>query len=161
LAAAALLALAFWWRDMISAVLAVAGPLGSFVLTEYVAKPIINEPAAAGARMYPSGHTAGVAAVAVTALVLLYRKRGWVAAALFSPIAVGSIVLVGLAVLRRSFHYPTDVVGGAALAVTAVAGFTVVLSLIFEVQTHEQGEARPGNRGWPGAEPQQAPPPGA
>ncbi len=129
LSAAALLALAVIWRDWLVGLLALLAPLGSFFVTEYLAKPLINEPIRYGGRTFPSGHSAGVAAVATMALVLLYRRWGGSAVALFAPVAVASTVLVGLAVLRLDFHhYPTDVLGGIVLGATSAVASTFLLA---------------------------------
>jgi membrane-associated phospholipid phosphatase len=128
LGAVALLGLALIWRDAIVALVALLAPVASFVMTEYFAKPLINAPIPYGGRMYPSGHAAGVAAVAVTALLLLYGHWGAVAAVLFAPLAVAAVAVVGLGVLRLNFHhYPTDIVGGATLGAAVALTLTAVL----------------------------------
>ena len=78
---------------------------------------------------YPSGHAAGVAAVAVSALLLFYRRWGGVAAILLAPVAGAAVIGVTLGILAlRLHHYPTDALGGAmlgsalALALTATLG---------------------------------------
>ena len=53
---------------------------------EYIAKPLINAPIRYGGRTFPSGHTAGVAALGVTAIVIVYRRWGGMAALLLSPL---------------------------------------------------------------------------
>lgn len=131
LGALALLVLALIWRDLVIALGGPAAPLASFVITEYIAKPLINQPIPYGGRMYPSGHTAGVAAILTTALVLVYRRRGLLVAAILAPLAAAVVVVVGLALLRLDFHhYVTDIVGGALLgasvSLTSVAVITVL-----------------------------------
>ncbi len=129
LATAIVVAVAVLSRDWLSAVVATVAPVACFVLTEYVAKPLVNQPTPFGGRAYPSGHVAGVAAVALSALVLVYRRWGGLAAAAFAPVAVAAVVSVGLGVLGLGFHpYPTDVLGGVALGSTVVFTLTAVLS---------------------------------
>ena len=129
LAAAALFGLALLWRQWVAGLVSLLSPVACFVLIEYVAKPLINQPIPFGGRAYPSGHAAGVTAVALRALILLYRRWGALAAILFAPLGVAAIVSVGLGVLALEFHhYPTDVVGGAALAGAVVLTLTAVLT---------------------------------
>lgn len=128
LATAALLALALLWRDWVMGLTALLAPLAGFAVTEYFAKPLINEPAAVGARGYPSGHAAGVAAVAMIALVLSSRRWGSTGAILVAPLAVAAVLAVGLGVLALEFHsYPTDVAGGVALGGGLVLSLTAAL----------------------------------
>lgn len=127
MATAALLGLALLWRDWVAGLAALLAPLASFVVTEYLAKPLINEPLPFGGRAYPSGHGAGVAAVAVSALVLFYRRWGGLGAVLVAPLAVAAVLAVALGVLALEFHHPTDVLGGVALGGTAALWLAAVL----------------------------------
>lgn len=129
LGASAIVALAALWRDWVMAVVALLAPLGSFALTEFVAKPIINQPIPFGGRSYPSGHGAGVAAVVAAALIIVYGRWGGAAAALLAPFALTIVTAVGLGVLALDFHhYATDVVGGALLGATLALALTVMLT---------------------------------
>jgi len=125
--AIALVALA--WRDRIGAVVAVVGPGATFVVTEYLAKPVINMPNPVGARAFPSGHSGGTAAVALVAVIVVYRRWGGVAALVAAPVVAVPVLLVDIALLDLDYHYPTDVLGGVLLAALIVFGLTAVLSL--------------------------------
>jgi membrane-associated phospholipid phosphatase len=126
--AAFLLALlALVGRDRIAALVAVGGPGLTGGLTQYLLKPVVNVPD--GPRAFPSGHAGGITAVALVAVVLVYRRWGWLPALLVAPLAAAPALLVGAAVLRLNFHYPTDVLGGSLLAATIVLGLTAVLTL--------------------------------
>lgn len=128
LGALGVVTLALIWRDWIIALAAALSPIASFLSIEYVAKPLINDPVNIGGRMYPSGHTAGIAAVATTTIVLLYRRWGGSVAVVFSPLAATAVALVGLAVLRLELHhYPTDVLGGAVLGASVALALTALL----------------------------------
>ena len=130
LAAVALALFAVIWRDWVAAVVVVLAPMACFVITQYVAKPLINEPIPFGGRAFPSGHAAGVTAVALTAVLLLYRRWGGLVAILFAPLGIAAVLGVGSAVLTLRFHhYPTDVLGGAALGAAVVLTLAAVLSL--------------------------------
>jgi membrane-associated phospholipid phosphatase len=144
LATAALVALAALWRDWIGGLVALASPVACFVLTEYVAKPLINQPSAVTGRGFPSGHTAGVTAVALSALILVYRRRGGGVTAVCAPLAIAPVLAVGLGLLALRFHYPTDVAGGGALGGTVVFTLTVILSSPW---------LAPGERRQPGTSP--------
>ena len=130
LAAVALAVLAIIWRDWIAALVAVLAPITCFVITEYVAKPLINDPIPFGGRAFPSGHAAGVTAVALTAVLLLHRRWGVLVAVLFAPLGIAAVLGVGSAVLTLRFHhYPTDVLGGVGLGAAVVLTLAAVLSL--------------------------------
>lgn len=123
----ALVALA--WRDRIGALVAIGGPALTGALTEYVIKPLVNVPSPVGARAFPSGHAGGVAAVALVAVILVYRRWRWLATLLVAPFGAFAVLLVGEALLRLQFHYPTDVIGGVLLAAVVVLGMTTCLML--------------------------------
>lgn len=128
LATAALVGLALLWREWLAGLVCLLAPVACFAIIEYVAKPLINEPIPFGGRAYPSGHAAGVAAVGVSGIVLLYRRWGGLGAILFAPVACAAVMTVGYGVLALRFHhYPTDVMGGAALAATVVLTLTALL----------------------------------
>ena len=115
-------------RDGEGLVLCLVAPGMAVLLTDVVAKPIVGR-RLGGGLAYPSGHATGAAAVAVMALLLFSRWGGPRALVWFSPVALLLPVLMGLALVRFGWHYPTDVVGGTAmgaatvLAVAAAVGF--------------------------------------
>ncbi len=129
LATAALVGVALVWRQWVAALVCLLAPAVCFVAVEHVAKPLINAPVPFGGRSYPSGHAAGVAAVTISAIFLLYRRWGGLVAMLVAPLAAAPVIAVGLGVLALGFHhYPTDVIGGALLAGTVVATLGATLS---------------------------------
>jgi len=107
-----------------AALLAFVGPPAAGMLTEYGLKPLIGR-RSGDAFAFPSGHTTGAVAVA-TVIVLLLVPSGSLAGlprqarVLLGAFAAGlaSIVPIGLIVLR--YHYATDVLAGAAIAVAAI-----------------------------------------
>lgn len=111
-------------------VLAVLAPLLSAVLTEAVFKPafhrthyVLYDPGYS----YPSGHTAaaGTMLLVIAVLVppLVPRRVGLAVVA--GCLLLGVAVAAGL--VAAGYHYATDTVGGAALAVAVVLGLSVTL----------------------------------
>jgi membrane-associated phospholipid phosphatase len=83
--------------------------------------------------VYPSGHTTAVFALAATVTVLLLPPpRPAKAAALRVLLPVAACVLgviVAIAVIGLQWHYFTDTVAGAAVAVGTVCGLALLLDL--------------------------------
>ena len=79
---------------------------------------------------YPSGHVARVAATAGTVLLLAWptlRRRGALATALGSGLALGAVVIMCIARLAAGEHWPTDVLGGVLVGGAVVAAAVAVL----------------------------------
>ncbi|MEO5680001.1 MAG: phosphatase PAP2 family protein [Acidimicrobiales bacterium] len=117
------------WGDGAGGVLGLAAPGLTGALTEYVLKPLITPPSLGSGRAFPSGHAGGVTAIALVAVALVYRRWGWMAALAVAPLAVLPIVLVGHALVRLDYHFPTDVLGGVLLASLVVLGLQALLAL--------------------------------
>ncbi|GAA5114050.1 phosphatase PAP2 family protein [Haloechinothrix salitolerans] len=101
------------WRG---AMLAAAAPLLAVALNTWVLKPAFGR-LSDGHLAYPSGHTVSI--VTVSAVVVLLARPGvarWVVAVVGSVVSLG----VGVALVTLDFHYPTDVLGGIAFALTVV-----------------------------------------
>ncbi len=130
---AALAAAAWWWRGARGLAMAIVAPGAAMITTSLVLKPIVGR--TRGHQLsFPSGHTTAVAALAGTAVILVLgaptiapRMRRLVTAGLALL-----VLAVGVSLVGRGYHYPTDVVGAlgvilavvppAALAVDAFAG---------------------------------------
>lgn len=122
-----LLGLAWRRHDRGAMVLCLLGPAVALFLTDAIAKPLVGRrhgPSLA----YPSGHATGAAAVAVLALVLCHRWKGWRAFALAAPIALAFPVVMGVALVRLNWHYPSDVVGGTAIGAATVLALAAAVS---------------------------------
>jgi membrane-associated phospholipid phosphatase len=124
-AACALAAGCLALRARRAALLSLIGPPVAGTLAEYVLKPLIDR-RHDGGLAFPSGHTTGACAVAVVLALLLLpdgalsvRLPGPVRAALWCVTGIYGAG-VGLAVVVLRYHYATDAVGGAAVAVTIV-----------------------------------------
>ena len=76
---------------------------------------------------YPSGHTVQFVAIATGVLLVAATVRWRIVIGVLAALALAAVA-VGM--VGRGYHYPTDVVGGAAFAIAAVtAGWTVTTTL--------------------------------
>ena len=113
------------------AVLAAAGVPVAVGLDEALLKPLVHR-TYWGNLVYPSGHTTAVFTLAATVTVLLVLPRPAKAAALrvLIPVAACALgVVVAIAVIGLQWHYFTDTVAGAAVAVGTVCGLALLLDL--------------------------------
>jgi membrane-associated phospholipid phosphatase len=118
-------------RRVRAAILAAAGPPLAGVLTEYALKPLIGR-RSGNLFAFPSGHTTGAVAVAVTITLFLLPTGAlaglprWPRLLLAGLAAVlASLLPLGLIVLH--YHYATDVLAGAAVAVTVILTLALLL----------------------------------
>jgi membrane-associated phospholipid phosphatase len=118
------------WRG---AVLSVLGVAVAVVLTEYILKPLIGRHIG-HALAFPSGHTTGAFAVAVTAALLLLQGRGFrdPARIALAVISIGLAAGVAAAVVGLGHHYATDTVGGFCVALGAVLGVAVLIDFVVD-----------------------------
>ncbi|MDQ2825837.1 MAG: phosphatase PAP2 family protein, partial [Actinomycetota bacterium] len=130
LAAAAIVlvlaAVAWSRRDGRAVAVCLLGPALAVVMTDQILKPLVDRHYGAGLA-YPSGHATGAAAVATLAVVLFHRWRGWRAAAWLTPLAFALPAVMGVALVRLAFHYPSDVVGGTAMGVATLVSVALLL----------------------------------
>ncbi len=103
--------LAFLW-DRRRVITCLVAPVAAIVITEYIAKPVVGR-MYGGSLSYPSGHMTSVAAV-VAVFILAVPPR-WRRSAAVLGVAVDLLVAVTLILLR--WHYLTDVLAGAAVAI--------------------------------------------
>jgi undecaprenyl-diphosphatase len=114
-------AVAFWLGRRRLAVVALLGP-GLTGAATTLLKPVIDRTVADGELAFPSGHTAGAAAlglVAALATIGLLRPRPAGALALLAASVVPAMI-AGTGMVLLGAHYPTDVLGGYAAAVAVV-----------------------------------------
>ncbi|HUK69425.1 MAG TPA: phosphatase PAP2 family protein [Streptosporangiaceae bacterium] len=116
------------------AVLVVVAIPAAEVLTERV-KPLFGR-TLLGDLSFPSGHTTGVFAVAVTFTVLLADPpRPRLPAGLRVLLALAALVVacaVAAALVGLNDHYATDTVGGAAVATAVVLATTLILDRVIK-----------------------------
>jgi membrane-associated phospholipid phosphatase len=114
------------------AVLAAASVPVAVGLDEALLKPLVHR-TYWGNVVYPSGHTTAVFTLAATVTVLLLLpQRPAKAGALrvLIPVAACALgVVVAVAVIGLQWHYFTDTVAGAAVAIGTVCGLALLLDL--------------------------------
>lgn len=94
-------------------------------VTEYVLKPRVHRSVHADALLFPSGHTTGAFALALTVTVLLLPHRGTsplpaIARLAAAAVALAAAGVVAVAVVALGWHYVTDAIGGAVTAAVVV-----------------------------------------
>jgi membrane-associated phospholipid phosphatase len=108
---------------------AIAVPLAGG-LTDYVLKPLVDR-TNYGSLTYPSGHTSAVAAMAVAGVVLLTGpgRPALPAAArwLLSAALLALIPWVAVGLVIAHFHFFSDTIGGAGVAIAVVLGTALAL----------------------------------
>ena len=124
------------WR---AAALCVLGPSVAIVLTEYILKPLVGRHIGY-ALSFPSGHTTGAFAIAVTATVLVVEWRGLRNALRVALIALAIVLAAGVAaaVVGLGYHYATDAVGGFCVALGAVLGVAVLIDVLVDRTRRDQ-----------------------
>ena len=112
-----------------------AAPAAGFV-TEYVLKPAVHREQHVNALLFPSGHTTGAFALALTVVVVLLPHEGTrlLPALARIVVGVGALAVAGLvavAVVALGWHYVTDAVGGVVTAVVVVLGLAAFFDLVW------------------------------
>jgi membrane-associated phospholipid phosphatase len=114
-------AAAWWWRGGRGLAFALLAPTAAMVTTSLVLKPMVQR-TRDGSLAFPSGHTTAVASIAANVAILVLgtpalavRTRRLAAAALALLVVVVGVCLVG-----RGYHYPTDVLGALGVVVALV-----------------------------------------
>jgi undecaprenyl-diphosphatase len=118
---ALLAAAAWWWRGGRGLALVVLAPGAAMVTTSLVLKPMVQR-TRDGSLAFPSGHTTAVAAIAATAAILVLGTPA-LAARVRRLAAAGLallVVVVGICLVGRGYHYPTDVLGALGVVVAVV-----------------------------------------
>jgi undecaprenyl-diphosphatase len=115
------------------AVLAVAGPGLTGLVTTF-GKPVVDRTIGRDDTLaFPSGHTGGATSLALVCALLLAAGLGLRAWGTLLLAAAGAVVVggaVGTGMVVTGAHYPTDVVGGFCTAVAAVLGTALALDAV-------------------------------
>jgi membrane-associated phospholipid phosphatase len=121
-----------------AALLAALSPPLAGALTEWVIKPLVGR-TFAGGLAFPSGHTTGIFTVAfVIVVVVSERKPPKLPRALGVVLAVGALglaVSVAAALVAARYHYATDTVGGAGVALAVVLSVSVAVDAVSDART--------------------------
>ncbi len=112
------------------ALLAAAGPAAAAILSEYVLKPLIGRHIRESLS-FPSGHTTGVVALAIVVAVAMLGPQHppwplparWVICA----VALAGAGAVATALVGAGYHYATDILGGACVAVAVVLSAAMLI----------------------------------
>jgi membrane-associated phospholipid phosphatase len=115
-------------RRPFHALLALAAP-ATVGATTTLLKPMVGR-TRQGYLAFPSGHAAGITALAVVAALLLISMAG---AKLALAVSVATVMVllagaaIGLALVAQDWHYATDAVGGFCTAIALVAALAFLL----------------------------------
>jgi membrane-associated phospholipid phosphatase len=136
-------------RRLNGAILALAAVFVATRIDDWLLKPLFHR-TYLGALVYPSGHTSSVVAITATYALLFVippqqaRTRALRLAGLAVLLAITVITVLGVIGLR--WHYFTDTIGGAAVAI----GTVCALALALDWAGARLSPARAGGRGSPG-----------
>jgi undecaprenyl-diphosphatase len=128
-----------WWRRHRAALLAALAPVVAGAVTEWILKPLIDRNLFDGENYgwsMPSGHSTGAFSVAFVIVVALVGgqvprvSRSAGLAVSFVAVALAAAAAVGL--VASGYHYATDTVGGACVALVVVLGLAFVLDVVAE-----------------------------
>jgi membrane-associated phospholipid phosphatase len=118
------------FRRINGAVLALLAVPVSDGLDDAILKPLIGR-TDLGQLTYPSGHTTAVFAMTTTVAILLLvppqQSRTRTLRVLLVLAALGIALIVAAAVIALEWHYFTDTIGGAAVAIAVVTTLAIII----------------------------------
>ncbi|HXS63321.1 MAG TPA: phosphatase PAP2 family protein [Streptosporangiaceae bacterium] len=121
------------FRRINGAVLALLAVPVSDGLDDAVLKPLFGR-TDLGQLTYPSGHTTAVFAMTTTVAILLLvppqQSRTRMLRVLLVLGAVAVSVIVAVAVIALEWHYFTDTIGGATVAIGTVSALAILIDLL-------------------------------
>ena len=123
----------------------VAAPLAG-ATTELVLKPAVHRASHVDALMFPSGHTTGAFALALTVVVLVLPREDTTLLPAFGRLllavaALAAAAVVAVSVVVLGWHYVTDTIGGAATAVVVVVAAAAAVDAAAAVMSWKKGAA--------------------
>ncbi len=113
------------------AALAITGPVLTGLAT-IVLKPVIGR-TRSGEFAFPSGHAAGLSALAVVLALIVISFAGarvYRVAVLAAAAALLAGTVIGFSVATRGGHYATDTVGSFCLAIVVVVGIALLIDAL-------------------------------
>jgi membrane-associated phospholipid phosphatase len=118
------------FRRINGAVLALLAVPVSDGLDDAILKPLVGR-TDLGLLTYPSGHTTAVFAMTTTVAILLLvppqQARTRTLRVLLVLAALGVALIVAAAVIALEWHYFTDTIGGAAVAIAVVTTLAIII----------------------------------
>ncbi len=136
-ACVALAVVCLWLRRPWLAALAASGPVLTGLAT-IVLKPVIGR-TRSGDFAFPSGHAAGLSAIAVVLAVIVISFAGarvYRVAVLAAAGALLAGTVIGFAVATRGGHYATDTIGSFCLAIVVVVGIALLIDVLRARRAH-------------------------
>lgn len=130
------------------AVVAIAGPGVTGVLTT-VMKPALGR-TLEGVPAFPSGHTAGITAIALVVALLvtgLFRRPSVTVTILAGVGVVLAATTVATGLVIERFHYPTDTLGGFCVAVVVVLGLALLVERVRPIARRRTAAVHDGRAG--------------
>lgn len=139
--AAVVALICLWLHRPRAALLAVLGPGITGLVTTF-GKPLIGR-TLRGEYAFPSGHTGGATATALVLAILAVAvlrpdPRRWLALVLAAGAATAGAF--GVLVVAANWHYATDAIGGACVAVAAVLGSALVIDAVADGRARREGD---------------------
>jgi membrane-associated phospholipid phosphatase len=129
IALAASFALGFFRRAFLRVVLYAALGAAALLISEQVAKPLVQRTLDT-ALTFPSGHVTAVSATALAMWLALHPLLETRARTLTLVLGVSWTLLMSLAVIGAQWHTPVDVIGSILLSVGVVSGGAALLEPI-------------------------------
>ena len=138
-------------RRLNGAILALAAVFAATRIDDWLLKPLFHR-TYLGALVYPSGHTSSMVAITATyaLLFVIPPQQAWTRALRLAGFAVLLAVTgsTALGVIGLRWHYFTDTVGGAAVAIGTVCALALALdwaaSRLSPVRGDDRGSPGPG-----------------
>jgi undecaprenyl-diphosphatase len=120
---------AWWTLAWVATVVVLIGPLTTAVKTIVgrIRPPFANGGALDPSKSFPSGHSSGIAASVVVALVLAWPVLSARARRIWLTVGVALVVVVGFSRMWLGVHYLSDVVAGWSLGIA----FALLTALLF------------------------------
>lgn len=126
---ASIMALGWWRRDRLLALLALIGPVVAGALTEWVGKPLVDRRIDGVHPTFPSGHVTTAAAIAALLFVATRRTATTKRRRILTMVVWVIPAAVAVSVLRLGWHVATDALAGIGVGAGVVFGTLGVLTV--------------------------------
>jgi membrane-associated phospholipid phosphatase len=150
------------WRRSVVRVAVYAGFAAvAFLLSDYVAKPLVHE-TDKGHLTFPSGNVTAVCATAVAMWLALHPLLGRLSRSVTLLLGAAWVLLISVAVVGAHWHTPFDALGSVLLSLGVIAAGGAVFERVQQratTGTDVGGASRLATRADPGLQMPQAPQP--